>query len=301
MMNRSEFKDVIIEEIRRQFSEGYTVDVREVVKSNDVTNTGITVTKIGSNVGATVYVENLYERYRDLSSPELIAEELKKSFIQESALEAEVPEFDKSFILDHVYYRMANTDTNQRRLADVPVQDVPGIEGVTLYPVIEVSIGNRRGTTIIHNDSLANLDISMDELHDAAMRNTEARIEIIPLADKLRGMVPEGMMEGFESPFLVASDRFSEQGGASAFAAPGAFAKLTESYYIIPSSVHEILLLPVSFESDQDRLKSLVKEVNSDVLAPEDVLSDKIYLVEDGKFSTLEGPEAEASNEYENE
>ena len=53
--------------------------------------------------------------------------------------------------------------------------------------------------------------------------------------------------------------------------------KVGSDLYIIPSSVHEVLLLPNNIEYDKDYLTDLVKEVNSGELSTEDILSDHVY------------------------
>ena len=48
--------------------------------------------------------------------------------------------------------------------------------------------------------------------------------------------------------------------------------------YIIPSSIHEVILLPDSGkEPDATALKEMIREVNSTQVAPEEILSDNLY------------------------
>ena len=49
-------------------------------------------------------------------------------------------------------------------------------------------------------------------------------------------------------------------------------------YYLIPSSVHEFILLPLSQGRSAEELKEMIAEVNSSEIPPEDVLSDSLYL-----------------------
>ena len=49
-------------------------------------------------------------------------------------------------------------------------------------------------------------------------------------------------------------------------------------YYLIPSSVHEFILLPVDQERSAEELKEMIVEVNSTELTPEEILSDQLYL-----------------------
>ncbi len=55
--------------------------------------------------------------------------------------------------------------------------------------------------------------------------------------------------------------------------------ELNSSFYIIPSSIHEVLLCPFYEMNINDSLaiKKIVHEVNSSVLEPMEFLSDNIY------------------------
>lgn len=288
MMSKAEFQDVILEELHRQFPQGYSLSVQEVLKSNDTPYTGISITKEGSNIGTTMYVEHLYEEYQQGVAPEVIAEHCREVYDSQD-LETGIPEFDKDFVLSNVYYRMANEDQNRKRFQDVPTWKASGIDDIVLYPCVAVTVAGRNGVTIIKESQVEGLGITREELHESAMRNSEARIEIKPLKNVLAEMLPGAEPEQFDSPLLIAMDKDSRAGfgGASPFASPSAFAQLTEPCYILPSSVHELLLIPASTVEDEGYLRSLVKEVNTSVMDAEDILSYNIYKVDEGKFQTL--------------
>ena len=54
--------------------------------------------------------------------------------------------------------------------------------------------------------------------------------------------------------------------------------RLEESYYLIPSSVHEVILIPVSAVADGRELIALVREMNRTQVRGTEVLSDTVYL-----------------------
>ena len=70
--------------------------------------------------------------------------------------------------------------------------------------------------------------------------------------------------------------------GACSILYPGMLEQLAEriggDYYMIPSSVHEFLLVPAEREQDREELKKMIAEVNRTELPPEEVLSDHLYL-----------------------
>ena len=53
--------------------------------------------------------------------------------------------------------------------------------------------------------------------------------------------------------------------------------QINKDIYIIPSSIHEVLLVPATEDVDVEHLKSMVKEVNRVDVKKEEWLSEDIY------------------------
>ena len=53
--------------------------------------------------------------------------------------------------------------------------------------------------------------------------------------------------------------------------------QIGEEFYVLPSSIHEVILLPVSYSGNPAELEALVKEVNETCVTPEDYLSGHVY------------------------
>ena len=53
---------------------------------------------------------------------------------------------------------------------------------------------------------------------------------------------------------------------------------LQDDFYILPSSIHEVLLLPVKKSPPLSSLLEMVQDINQTEVVPEDVLSNHIYL-----------------------
>jgi hypothetical protein len=64
--------------------------------------------------------------------------------------------------------------------------------------------------------------------------------------------------------------------------------RLGEDFYILPSSIHELLVLPRSM-MDANELQEMVKCVNATVVNPEDVLSDGVYAYTNGTLCQVAG------------
>ncbi|WP_090472274.1 DUF5688 family protein [Eubacterium pyruvativorans] len=95
-----------------------------------------------------------------------------------------------------------------------------------------------------------------------------------------------------ETIYLISSR--SRQFGAAAFFYPGVKEQaadiLGEGYTVLPSSLHEVLLVPDSSQIPVRDLQNMVKETNRSQVEPKDILSDNIYHFDNfqGKLSTIQ-------------
>lgn len=67
------------------------------------------------------------------------------------------------------------------------------------------------------------------------------------------------------------------------------------AYYIIPSSVHEVLILPKSQYSDGKELEDMLRTVNRDVVSEQDRLSDNL-LEYDGVLKTWDNVQTKSDS-----
>ena len=280
MVDKDMFQSMLLDEFYKQMPDDFILSVKDVFKENDTKMTGININREGSSGGCVLYVENLYDRYQqgeDLSS---MVSDVLQEVTKSEIYSMDTSSFTRDDMLAHTTFRMANKYTNQLRL---------GMTDIVIYPVYEVNVGTRHGTVLVTNSMLESNHISVAEIHAAAEANTERRMAIVPLEDRLRGMIDvDAMPVGFESPFLVTYDREAMGDEASVLGAPKVLASLKQPYYVIPSSTHELLFLPKSFESSVENLQHLVSEVNAEVLDAKDVLSNNVYELDQGRFITHE-------------
>ena len=307
MMELGVFREVILDELHRSIPPGYTMEVIEDYQGNDQPLTGIIFTREGKEHGPVIYVEELYKDYLDGIPPEKVVRDRMYEVLEEYQESRDVPDINCDFVLQRVYFKAASEERTRQRFRNVPTVHVPGVKGIILYPCMDVVVGGRKGNATITYENIEQDAIPVDELLSAARDNTNKRMEILPLKKKLERGLPPEVTELIESPFLVTNDKVDEQsggmGGASIFGAQEVLEQLSGSYYIIPTSIYECLMLPVDYEPKVSRLQELLRDVNSggikDPITGESfldenaVLSDYIYLCDNGMISTVE-PEAVA-------
>jgi len=120
------------------------------------------------------------------------------------------------------------------------------------------------------------------------MKNTPALLtyELRDMSDVLIelmvGVPCNSMKEEFEYmvPMYVLSNKSKLNGSGCIFyhnLLHNLCEKLECDLYILPSSIHEVILIPAYDHDSYDELTSMVKEVNSTQLSKEEILSDHVY------------------------
>ena len=139
---------------------------------------------------------------------------------------------------------------------------------------------NRDGSTVITpitNALVEELGLKRQEIIRRAWSNTvaEKRAVMMSLADMLGEEEEEGMPK-----IYVLSNEDMHLGAVTMFY-PGLLAviakELDGDLCILPSSVHECLIMPMEADTDIGALKKIVKKVNETEVEEEDILSYNVY------------------------
>jgi hypothetical protein len=99
--------------------------------------------------------------------------------------------------------------------------------------------------------------------------------------DELSEMNP--VQDGKRTKMYVISNEHKFY-GAAVMLYPGFLAdfaaQLAVDFYILPSSVHEIIVVPAQNEPQQNEFLKMVCEINATQVAAEEVLADSVYFCE---------------------
>ena len=117
----------------------------------------------------------------------------------------------------------------------------------------------------------------------AAVRNTEKSAVIGTMFDILNGggcPVDQWEPGGSEDMPTILTTR-DQINGAGVLFCDSVLQKIWDKvgdFYVLPSSIHEVLIVPVSDGIDRDYLEEMVRTINATEVAAEDQLADKVFL-----------------------
>ena len=263
------------------------VIVEPVLKNNDRVLTGLTIFKEGSNMAPTVYLEPYWEeikRGRLLSS---VLEEIAQIQLGENNRGT----FDLSMLKDYekvkpkLFIRMCDPEKNTEYLKDKPYTACGELAASYRIQVLEEKEMN--GSAAITNEVLRSWGITKEQLHQDAVQAEKERkpaclyrMDDILFSEQAENLLEEGApLQAGELPIFVLTNR-DKMDGAGTMVQDGILEKVGEllgtDYYVLPSSIHEVLILPDNGEMDVKELESMVREVNATQVAPHELLSDKV-------------------------
>ena len=286
-MDYESFSDQFINEMQLSLEgQGIELERHEVTKNNGVVKDSVTVKGSDTSIAPVFYLDNLYELHKDGYSISELVDKTIHDLDRSMKNAPKVPDLTAESAKENLYCTVINTLSNEERLKNVPHEKLEDLSVVARFKV-----GND-GSFLVTNDICKTLRMTAEEVLEAAHANTERqKFTCQSMNDVLREIIiGEGMPESYadeiihtqgeQCPMWVLSNE-SRIDGAVAMASQDtlkeAHEKLGEDYYILPSSRHEVILVPQSMVSNVEDLKSMVHEVNITEVSETDRLSDSVY------------------------
>ena len=273
----------LVEEERQEGEAAVQVRVVHLTGYNGMSSDAVTVMREGRNSSPMAYLQEYYDRVPVGETPQSAARKIL-SFIRENELSGQV---DTSFLSDyenarkHLVCRLLNFAMNEDLLIDVPHRRF--LDLAVVY-CLQLSDGGREYASVLIRKKYMDLwHRSEEQLWEEAWRNMQELkpCEIIRMED----LVTELTQHAEESPLYVLTGKDRCYGAVwitQLQELERAADILGDRFYILPSSIHEVILLPASFHMKSEELREMVRSINGSVVSPEDVLSDSVYYY-DGK------------------
>lgn len=282
MMNFEEFKAWVKENITsKDWKETSQVEISVVKKNNGVSKAGLSIREDEHDVSPLLYLDDYYIHYQNGELLENIIRNIRADYDKKVQMAAvKIPnlqEFEN--IRGRVIYRLVNYEKNKEILEDCPHIRLYDL-AVTFRWVARIDdVGV--STSLITNKQVKEWDVSVNDLVLAARQNTPRLFpaQIIDMEEMLAGMV-SFILYPSTIPMYILTNK-QELNGASALLYGDIlkdFAnKKGADMYILPSSIHEVIMVPADRINDPTKLLSIVHDANTTVVSIGDVLSDSVY------------------------
>lgn len=284
MLNYDEFKRKLLKRVRENAGEDMKVEIAAIQKNNGIQKEAIVFSDKEDNLHPLIYLDSIYSQYR--AGTELSVCVGFTVGVCRSVMDLNIDMVYKNW--EDVRGKIEVTVINKAWNADA-MSGIPHREFLDLVLYCRVIIDrNENGvaSTIVRSHMLREWGISEEELWEAAFSNLKTEEFDIKDVNEVLGFIfREGDLSGalnkneFEPVLYVLTNKYQNR-GAVGMLRTDLLEKFAEQggcdLYILPSSIHEVLLLKDD-EISVDELKSMVRSVNRGVVDETDRLSDEVY------------------------
>lgn len=270
--------------LQTMVGEKASVTSRQVRKNNGVFYSGVMIRERGQNITPVIYPDREFAMYQKNGDIKAAAESVLKLHRELTPAEPIDPVAftDIGKAGSRIVCRVISREKNAALLKQIPHRDFLDLAIVYYWMTDEEMIYG--GTTLIRNEHLVMWGISEEELDDIAGRNTRRLLpyNFLSMQDVLSAYtgstIADAQMRDF--PLYVLSN-IEGSYGAWWITDPDVLehiaGRLKQDFYVLPSSVHECVVLPCSKETDEFQLQNMVREINATQVRPEEVLTDSVY------------------------
>ena len=194
---------------------------------------------------------------------------------------------DYSKMKDKLAMEVVSIEANKEMLDTVPHQNIEDM--AVVYRFVLSSDESGRASVLVTNQMLDTMGITPEQLHADAMENApqlkpaeikgmsevlaelmgmeQAEMMGIPMDPKDEQMYVASVPDKVHGAGVLAYENFMDQAAERAGG----------DFFILPSSIHEILIVPDDGNVKLADLEAMVREVNATQVAPEDKLTDSVY------------------------
>ncbi|MCR5058500.1 MAG: DUF5688 family protein [Clostridiales bacterium] len=276
-----------MEAFRAQYKYGASQSLKkysiteQIIHKNNRNLHGIIVRAPGNRIAPVFYYEDFYEAYRTGTSiDECIGKMVRfvsKNKFPDNALSDMFTNWEK--VKDMLIIKLMNYNKNKKDILQRPYMIIGDMVAIVQIFVDDPTIGN--GCVSVDNALLEMWSVGREELFKNAFENMNRfRIKAINLQD-LRFDEEEEKTD--EPNIFVVSYDAPFPGAAVLLRAEylGDFAKAKDmDFFVLPVSVHEILLIEKRPQIGQEHLFSMMQAINSDTALSENMLSERIFTID---------------------
>ena len=288
------FADEVVSGITKYFPEDRQIQCRvvETMKNNNVAHVGITFHEQGDKVGPVIYMEPYREAAIDGRPMSEIMREIAgiaSRSMDKTERIGSLDYGDYESVKEYLSVTLINGRDNRQMLSRMPHRQM---EDLALILELKFPMEEGVGSIKVSHELAELWAVDKDALFAQAQENSLKaeppslhRMEdtMLSLAfgrDAAENLLENPAPEEVPSQLYVLSN-MSKNKGAAVLSYPGVLEKAEQlfpkGFYILPSSIHELLIVPKSPEIDPRELGEMVRAVNRAEVAKEEQLSDRVY------------------------
>lgn len=277
-MDINKFLTEVEEKLKEKMNREIKIKTQKVRKNNNVIYYGLIIQKPEQNIAPTIYLNGFYDMYLSGMDMEDVVQCIMDTYKKGEVKESINMDFFCNFeeVKDRIAYRLINAERNKELLEQIPHILFMDLAICFYYAFYQEELGE--GMILIHNSHMEMWGTSHKELMKLAEENTGRMLppSFVSMKTLLREMFEENVDPGL---YVLTNEKKCQ--GAAVLLYPHvleeAAEKLGGSFYVLPSSIHEVILFKDSGHENTKGLKEMIREANDTQVATEEILSDYPY------------------------
>ena len=312
MMQEYDFYQKVEEDILKYLPGEYAlaeISLTTQVKENDAQKTAISIRQPDEAATPIIYLDGCYEQYTNGRDYDDIMRELAQARI--NAMDGPIKALDPASLRDYEFIRpklqmrIYDTEKNQKRLENIVHHSFGDFS--CGYCILLESNNEKSVSAMVTPAMMETWGISKKRLHDDTILADLSRGPVLStMQEMMDGMfsnqkphnyldTPEQQLpdQSEDVPLMLCLTNESCMNGAGLILNPVVQEKIANllgsNYYVLPSSLHEVLIIPDGGNRETlnaEYLGYMVHEINVSTVSPSDLLSDKVEYY-DAKSRTL--------------
>jgi len=283
-MNYQQFVIVVKDKVALALGNGMSLHIHTALKNNGVERVGLTITDKQINVSPTIYLEEYYKQFQNGFEVEEIVQNLLDVYHEVKFEHTWDVHTVKDFeaMRSKIVYKLIHAKKNETLLQNMPYIAYLDF-AIVFYILFEVDDSGTATIPITH-ELIQLWDVSVDEIQQCAFRNAPA---LLPASFKPMQLVIEELMgtnyneKDFSEDLMFVLTNSLRSFGAACILYDGMLDKISEeigeNFYILPSSIHEMIIVPESNSPSRTHLNEMITEVNQTQVDEEEFLSECVY------------------------
>jgi len=274
-MTKNQFKKPLIKGLKDMYGEEYEASLTYTSINNGAGHECLSFREKGADYMITIGTDSLYEIYRnDGESFENLGKKIMDYYMAFTEAAKEASHGNLDLLRENIYCRLVNYEMNRERLETVPYEKRLDLAVVYYYRLS--LFGAENAGVVIDYAKFVDKD-NEQIIREAAWENT-LRDEP-PAFCLLSDLI--GTMPGSSDLPLYVITNSERYYGAICLFYPGFMKQISDmigsDLYILPSSIHECLVLPAGCIGSSRTLKEMVHTINRSELDRDEILSDSVY------------------------
>lgn len=289
-MRLEEFANAVLAAVREKADGAFSAWITTNRKNNGIKLTAICANSPDSNGGPCVYLDDYYREYicgnMEISAA---AENVYLRIMEHrnDLRDVNVADFLQwDVIKHHIYAKLVNANMNKETLGMIPHRHFLDLAVVYYIKVSGIDGDGGMASILIQNNFMEMWGQSEESLYQIAEDNMRMDGEplFMDMATLLQKVMPDGINpfegEDVDVEMYVLTNQKRTFGAVEILngnTLQNISEKLADDFIILPSSVHEIIIIPSSKAPEYSELEYMVCEVNMTQVDAEERLSNHVY------------------------